>query len=208
MLMRLLAPVVTGFENVSQYPYSYLLNPETNKYQLVKPLQEEKSSLEDENIPDDIQQDIINEQLANEIGYDDSEFSEGPSRRNITWNDLTKELKVTDVNMKPNITSNGSIVFRGYEINSDIFQLIENSEDPKEVIINNSNSIVLTINGKQQTLNQFIENSQELGWTKEECLDIFQFKHKKRSDGTKYYQLDLDILRHGLKSRNNQKQEC
>jgi len=30
--MRLLAPVVTGFENVSQYPYSYLLNPETNKY--------------------------------------------------------------------------------------------------------------------------------------------------------------------------------
>jgi hypothetical protein len=32
MLMRLLAPVVTGFESVSQYPYSYLLNPETNKY--------------------------------------------------------------------------------------------------------------------------------------------------------------------------------
>jgi hypothetical protein len=51
--------------------------------------------------------------------------------------------------MKPNIASNSSIVFRGYEINSDIYQLIENSEDPKEVIINNSNSIVLTINGKQ-----------------------------------------------------------
>ena len=208
MLMRFLAPVVTGFENISQYPYSYLLNPETNKYQLVKPIQEEKSSLEDENIPDDIQQDIINEQLANEIGNDDSEFSEGPSRRNITWNDLTKELKVTDVNMKPNIASNSSIVFRGYEINSDIYQLIENSENPKEVIINNSNSIVLTINGKQQTLSQFIENSQKLGWTKEECLDIFQFKRKKRSDGTKYYQLDLDILRHGLKSRSNQKQDC
>lgn len=208
MLIRFLAPVVTGFENISQYPYSYLLNPETNKYQLVRPIQEEKSSLEDENIPEDIQQDIINEQLANEIGYDDSEFSEGPSRRNITWNDLTKELKVSDVSMNPNIASNGSIIFRGYEINSDIYQLIENSENPKEIIINNSNSIVLTINGKQQTLNQFIENSQELGWTKEECLDIFQFKHKKRSDGTKYYQLDLDILRHGLKSRNNQKQEC
>ena len=208
MLMRFLAPVVTGFENVSQYPYSYLLNPETNKYQLVKPLQEEKSSLEDENIPDDIQQDIINEQIANEIGYDDNEFNEGSSRRNITWNDLTKELKVTDVRMKPNITSNGSIIFRGYEVNFDIYELTQNSEDPIKTITENSESIILTIHGEQKTLKQFINDAKKLGWSTQECLDIFQFKHKKRSDGTKYYQLDLDILRHGLKSRNNQKQDC
>jgi hypothetical protein len=50
--------------------------------------------------------------------------------------------------MKPNITANSSIIFRGYEINSDIYQLIENSENPIEVISENSKSIVLTINGK------------------------------------------------------------
>ena len=205
MLMRLLAPVVTGFENISQYPYSYLLNPETNKYQLVKPIQEERKS-QDEDIPEDIL-DIINEQLADEIGYDDSEFDR-PSRRNITWKDLTKELKVSEVRMMPNITSNGSIIFRGYEVNFDIYQLTQNSENPKETIAENSESIILTINGEQKTLKQFIDKAITLGWNAQECLDIFQFKHKKRSDGTKYYQLDLDILRHGLKSRNNQKQDC
>ena len=207
MLMRLLAPVVTGFENVSQYPYSYLLNPETNKYQLVKPVQEEKVSQDDENIPYDIEQDILNEQLANEVGYDDNEFGE-VSRRNITWNDLTKELKVTDVNIKPNITSNGSIIFRGYEINFDIYQLIQDSKNPKQTITENSESIILTINGTQKTLKQFIDDAAELGWSTQECLDIFQFKYKKRLDGTRYPQLDLDILRHGLKSRSNQKQDC
>lgn len=208
MLMRLLAPVVTGFENVSQYPYSYLLNPETNKYQLVKPVQEERNYQDDENIPYDIEQDIINEQLANEIGYNDDEFEGSPSRRNMSWSDLTKELKVTDVGIKTNMTSNGSIVFRGYEINFDIYQLIQNSENPKETIAENSESIILTINGEQKTLKQFIDDAIKLGWNVQECLDIFQFKYKKRSDGTKYYQVDLDILRHGLKSRSNQKQDC
>ena len=206
LLMRLLAPVVTGFENVSQYPYSYLLNPETNKYQLVKPEQKQQDS-QDENVPEDIQQEIINEQLAQEYGYDDSEF-EGRVRKNITWKNLQKDLRITEADNNSNIDSIGSIVFRGYEINSNIYELIENSEDPLKTISENSNSIVLTIDGKQKTLDQFITNATSLGWSKQECLDIFQFIKKKRSDGTRYNQLDLDILRHGLKSRNNQKPKC
>ena len=209
LLMRLLAPVVNGFENVSQYPYAYLLNPETNKYQLVRPKQKEQNNSYDNSYEEDPNyQDALNEQLSQEeYGYDDSEF-EGRTRKNITWNNLTKDLGVEDIAINQNMDSTGSIVFRGFEINSNIYQLIENSENPLEVISDNSNSIVLTINGQQKTLGQFIKDSQKLGWTEEECLNIFIFKHKKRSDGTKYNQLDLDILRHGLKSRSNQKPEC
>lgn len=209
LLIKLLAPVVTGFENVSQYPYAYLLNPETNKYQLVKPKQKQQSN-EDEGIPEDVQQDIINEQLAQQYGYDDSEL-EGRVRRNITWADLIKDLGVQKADINQDIDSTGSIIFRGYEIISNLYELINDSNidsDPSDIIRSHMNSIVLNINGQQKTLEQFISDAIKLGWTEQDCLDIFQFIKKRRSDGTRYNQLDLDILRHGLKSRSNQKPEC
>ena len=212
-LMRLLAPVVSGFENVYQYPYAYLINPETNKYELVKPKEKNKTSeYEDENDQYEIEQDIIAQEML-EAEYDDSEDFGGSSRKNISWSDLKKELGVENASQIKDISSDNNIIFRGYEINSDIYGLINNqSEDiprnPLDVISEHANSIILTINGQQKTLQQFIEDANKLGWSKQECLEIFQFKQKKRSDGTKYSQLDLDILRHGLKSKSNQKPEC
>jgi len=69
-------------------------------------------------------------------------------------------------------------VFRGYEIISDIYGLIndnlaDSQTDIVNIIKNHSDSIVLNINEQQKTLKQFILDAAKLGWSEQDCLNIF-----------------------------------
>lgn len=205
-LIRLLAPVVSGYEQINIYPYSYLVNPETNKYELVKPKIDKTPNYEDDPGISDIESEIIAQEIEQEYGFADDLEGFGKVRKGMSWKDLKDLLKVEGANENISTDTNGNIIFNGYEIKSDITKFIEiSNEDPIEILKNNAGKILLEIKGEQQTLTQFFEKAKNNGWSEKECWDIFQIQPKKRADGLIYNVIDMDILRSGLKTRNTQK---
>ena len=202
-LLRLLAPVVSAYDTRSNYPYMYVLDPETNTYKLCRPVQKQSSNA-DESDPN-----IAELGLDEYIFNDDNEGEFGYTPRNFrTWDNVKSKLKIEEVNIQQELSSNSQIIFKDYEVNSDLYSIVENSDNPLQSIIDNKNSLIVSIKGTQMTLEQFINQAQELGWSEDEVMNIFQLIPKKRADGFKYNAIDLDILKHGLKSRSNQKPDC
>lgn len=207
-LIQLLAPVVTQYDNISGYPYMYILDPETNKYKLVKPkIKESTKELSDEeqDVLDQIIPDISEEYDDNEVSGIEFEYEVGRRKSYQTWSALknTKQL----IEIHPNFSS----IYETKEYVLGNSQLL-NPEKVESILKENKNilesdykDINLKINREIKTLEEIFNEAQKLGWNKDECKQILKTKETITGNGLVYKTLDLDILRYGLNTILKQK---
>ena len=207
MLLQLLAPTVTQYDDTSKYPYMYIVNPENNNYVLVKPKEE---TVVREMSPEE--EEIYAEQQAIAAEYDMSDENErldmeieGTRRIYNTFANVKQNKKVQEVSSNySNLYKQQSYVLGQSElINVDeINGILENQE---EILDSDYSKINLNISGTQTTLQEVFDRAKQLGWSEDEYKQILKVKQVRTGNGITYKQLDLDILKYGLNTITKQK---
>lgn len=220
-LCKVLAPTVFPGDNVKGMEYIWVLNPETNKEVLLK---REDGSSNENNFEDDYGYEDYNP-------YDDDndfdELNDGYSRyQGYTTMEYIKthwlESKWTEADDTTQIKSkkilpfvlgkelllNPDVIFSKFREKYKVKFLHELTPQQKNKFLKEcSKNINLFINGKNISLNDFIQIAKENGWKEEDIYDGFVFVRRKSRDHV-YDTLVYSKLKHRIELLLKPKDNC